>query len=77
MHPNPAAEVNYLQMCMKQAGKAWNYYLLSILWSLHDQVCTVAETVHVEHSSALGQPQAHLLSWEVHQKEQEGNTETT
>lgn len=32
-HPN-TGEVNYLQMCMKRAGKAWNYYLLSILRSV-------------------------------------------
>jgi len=25
-----AAEVNYLKKCREQAGKAWNYYFLSI-----------------------------------------------
>lgn len=33
-----------------------------------DQVCTVAETVHAEHRPALGELQAHLLSWKVQQK---------
>ena len=30
-----------------------------------DQVCTVAETVHAEHTPAAGELQAHLLSWKA------------
>lgn len=33
-----------------------------------DQVCAVAETVRTEHPPALGELQAHLLSWNVQQK---------
>jgi len=41
-----------------------------------DQVCTVAETVHAEAPSALGEPQADLLNGEVQQKDQGGDAET-